>query len=229
MFKSHCEPHSGHLGIEKTYDKIAREYFWPGVNYNVKIWNPVRCLSVVAADITGPFPPSRQGFRYILVFQDYVTRWIEVKPRSADGKAIARAFEDLVLFRWETPNYFLSDYGTEFINKVLAKTFETYGVKQITTPPYHPQANLVERSNRSLKIRSFVRADHCDWDVHLFEFRHAINTAVQASTKISPAFLNYGRHPYPVKSLRRQLEGASIIIRSDPAIWSDRVRRLDVL
>ena len=91
-----------------------------------------RPWAVVAADIMGPFPPSRQRFRYILVFQDCFTQWIEVKPlRSADGKTIACAFEDLVLFRWETPNYYLIDYGTEFINKVLAKTLETYGVKQI--------------------------------------------------------------------------------------------------
>ncbi|CAB0028088.1 unnamed protein product [Trichogramma brassicae] len=33
-----------------------------------------------------------------------------------------------------------------------------------------------------------------------------MNTAVQSSTRVSPAFLNYGRHPRPVKSLRREVE-----------------------
>ena len=186
---------------------------------------------VVAADLM-EFPPSKNRFKYLLVFQDLFTRWIEVQPlRSAEGKAVARAFEELILFRWETPQYVLTDNGTEFINKWLKSTLEEYGVRHVTTPPYHPQANPVERSNRTLKtmIATFVKADHRNWDVHVHEFRHAVNTAVQATTKVSPAFLNYGRHPRPVKSLRRDLEGKELIDRLDPSVWEDRMRRLDAL
>ena len=35
MRDAHCLPSSGHLGIEKTYDRIAREYYWKGVYYDV--------------------------------------------------------------------------------------------------------------------------------------------------------------------------------------------------
>ena len=59
-----------------------------------------------------------------------VTRWVELKPvRRADGKTIAKAFEELILFRWETPEYFLSDNGKEFDNKEVRGMFETYGVE----------------------------------------------------------------------------------------------------
>ena len=78
-------------------------------------------------------------------------------------------------------------------------------------------------------IATFVKSDHRDWDAHIHEFRHALNTAVQSSTKVSPAFLNYGRHPQPVKSLRRETEGPRVIERIEPAVWIDRVRRLDAL
>ena len=161
-----------------------------------------------------------------------VTRWVELKPlRKADGKAVSRAMEELILFRWETPEYLLTDNGREFENKTVNDMLERYGIRQVTTPPYHPQANPVERSNRTLKtmIAAYVESDHRDWDIHLHEFRHAINTAMQASTKVSPAFLNFGRHPRPLRSLRREVEGERLVSSIAPEVWIDRVKRLDAL
>ena len=113
-----------------------------------------------------------------------------------------------MLFRWGTPNYLLMDNSKEFYNKDLGRILEVCGVTRVTTPPYHPQANPVERSNRTLKtmIVTFVKSDHQSWNQHLHELRHAINTASQTSTRVSLAFLNYDRHPSPVKSLRREVE-----------------------
>lgn len=78
-------------------------------------------------------------------------------------------------------------------------------------------------------IAMYVQANHRDWDVHIPEFRHAINTATQKSLQVSPAFLNYGRQPTPVKSLRREVEGPKPVVPTDPAVWKDRVTRLDAL
>ena len=112
----------------------------------------------------------------------------------------------------------MTDNGREFDNQVLRKTLEEYGVKHVTTPPYHPQANPVERSNRTLKtmIAAFVGG-------------HAVNTAIQAMTRVSPAFLNFGRHPRPVKSLRRESENIRPILRVPPELWLDTIKRLDAL
>ena len=35
MYDTHCAPSSGHLGIDKTYDRVAREYYWKGMYYDV--------------------------------------------------------------------------------------------------------------------------------------------------------------------------------------------------
>ena len=73
--------------------------------------------SVVSADIM-EFLANTHGNKYLLVFQDLFTKWVELMPlRTANGNNIARAFEDLILFRWETPNVLLTDNGTEFDNK----------------------------------------------------------------------------------------------------------------
>ena len=73
---------------------------------------------------------------------------------------------------------FLTDNGKEFVNKHLDKILIEYGIKHITTPPYHPQSDPVERTNRTLKtlIATFVDSDHINWAKNLHAFRYAINT-----------------------------------------------------
>ncbi|CAB0043857.1 unnamed protein product [Trichogramma brassicae] len=57
-----------------------------------------------------------------------------------------------------------------------------------------------------------------------------MNTAVQSSTRVSPAFLNYGRHPRPVKSLRREVETPAVEYwEIDETVWLDRISRLDAI
>ncbi|CAB0038284.1 unnamed protein product [Trichogramma brassicae] len=253
--EAHNTPACGHLGVDKTYDRIARDYYWKGFYYDTikfiqecQTCQEYKLVQSGAAGLMGSrlverpwviisadlmeFPPSKRRNKYLIVFQDLFTRWIEVRPvRAADGKTVARALEELIVFRWGAPMYFLSDNGKEFINKLLAEVLERYGIKHVTTAAYNPRANPTERTNRTLKtmIAAFVKNDHRDWDLHAHEFRHAINTAVQATTKVSPAFLNFGYHPTPVKSLRRENEQDFRIDRISPEDWLDRLRRLDAL
>ena len=186
LHDSHCITSAGYLGVDKTYDRVAREYFWPGVYRDVsyfvrtcEICQQYKSLQqgpqglmgkrlverpwcVVAADMI-ELPRRKGQYRYVLVMQDLFTCWLELKPlRKADGKAVARALEELIFFRWETPDYLLTDNGTEFVNQVLAKTLDEYGIQHVTTPPYHPQANPVERSNRTLKtmIATYIDGSH---------------------------------------------------------------------
>ena len=188
--------------------------------------------SVVAADIMGPFPPSRSGYHYILVFQDMFTKWIEVLPLSkANAVSVLQAFENTIIFRWGTPEVLFTDNGTEFVNKLISKAALELGIRHSTTPPYHAQANPVERVNRVLKtmMSSFVESDHRNWDKHLPDFRSAYNTAVHSSTRVSPALLNFGREPRLAKTLRKQEEGSPEIVPLAVEEWEDRIKRLPAL
>ena len=100
------------------------------------------------------------------------------------------------------------DNGSEFDNKRIAEMVKCYRIDLVSTPPYHHRANPTERCNRTLKpmIAMYLQGNHREWDVHVHELRNAINTAVHASTKFTPAFLNFGRHPLPPASLRREVE-----------------------
>lgn len=63
------------------------------------------------------------------------------------------------------------------------------------TIAYHPQTNMTERVNRTLKcmIASYVGDDQKKWDTYLPEFRFALNTAVQETTGLTPVELQVGR------------------------------------
>jgi len=146
---------------------------------------------VIAADIIGPLPRSKSEYQYLLVTQDLFTKWIECKVlQTVTGPKIREALEDLILARWDTPKVLLTDSNTEFINKVLKDFAEGNNITHTTIPPYHPQANPVERVNRVLKtmIIAFIEKDHREWDEHVIDFRFAYNTALHTSLGTSLRF-----------------------------------------
>ena len=105
------------------------------------------------------------------------------------------------------------DNGTEFQNQAIDEFLSERGVHHINTPPYHPQANPVERANRTLKtmIASYLSERHNTWDEKPPDLVFALNTAVQSSIGVGPAILNYGRQPawHPAKAPGGRRSGAA--------------------
>ncbi|KAM8854564.1 uncharacterized protein ACB058_010653 [Synchiropus picturatus] len=54
-----------------------------------------------------------------------------------------------------------------------------------------------ERTNQNVKraLRRYVNESHDHWDIHLPAVVYGINTTSQASTKYTPFFLMFHRHP----------------------------------
>ncbi|XP_011313112.1 uncharacterized protein [Fopius arisanus] len=224
--ESHCSAQAGHPGTDKTYRRLAQSYYWPKMARDVLAF-----VSQLAADIVGPLTRSKAGFCYILVVQDLYTKWIEVCPlRQATGRKIRECLEGVVINRWGTPDILLTDNGTEFVNRELKATAQQAGIQLHTTPPFHPQANPVERVNRVLQtmIRAFLGEDHREWDEHLYEFRFAYNTAHHCSTNMTSAFANFGREPIPARSWKKEV-GSVEATPPLPAEWETRMRRIDTV
>ena len=125
LAEAHNTPKSGHLGVDKTFARVGTYYYWPG-NYRNVCWYVAVCQVcqsqkssqqapeglmteqnledpwiVVASGIMGPKPPSRTGNRYIIVFEDLFTRYVELKAlRKADAKLVLKAFDELIVNCW---------------------------------------------------------------------------------------------------------------------------------
>ncbi|KAI9555943.1 hypothetical protein GHT06_018484 [Daphnia sinensis] len=161
---------AGHLGIQKTIDRILRQYTWPNLDASVKEYvksclicsrrkaiggNRAPLLPLppvegvwerIAMDVVGPVQESAKGYRYILVLSDYASRFI----------------------------------------------------RRIRTTAYHPQTDgLVERFNRTLcdMLACYVADEPEKWDKYLPFVTFAYNTAKQASIKETPFYLFFGREP----------------------------------
>ena len=213
----HQDPLSGHLGRHKTYRRLQHLVYWPKMSWDVRehcytcqLYKPEnkklagklqqtqthRPWEMLGVDLMGPFPKSSNQNVYLLVFVDYFSRWVELFPiRNATAETISRVMVKDILTRWGIPDYILSDQGTQFVSSVFQTVCRTWNVGHKLTSAYHPQTNLTERVNRTLKsmIASYVGDNHKHWDKNLSEFRFAINSAVQESTGVSPAELNLGR------------------------------------
>ena len=96
-------------------------------------------------------PISHQGSQYILVIQDYFTKWpvaIPMKDQTANMivQALVSTFSN-----YGIPSVLHSDQGTNFESTVLKQTCGAFVMHKSRTTPYHPQGDgLVERTNRSL-------------------------------------------------------------------------------
>ena len=69
----------------------------------------VELFDVWGIDFMGPFPPSN-GFQYILLAVDYVSRWVEAIPTSTnDSKVVTKFVQKNIFTRFGAPRAIISD------------------------------------------------------------------------------------------------------------------------
>ena len=81
---------------------------------------------------------------------------------------------------------------------MIKELYKIAGVKKVHTTPYHPQGNgQCERFNSTLcnMLGTLSEEEKSDWKSHLGCMTHAYNCTKHASTKYSPYYLMFGRHP----------------------------------
>ena len=156
------------------------------------------------------------GNCYVIVFLDYLTKWVEAFPVS-DQKAetIARLLVENIVCRHGVPEELLSDRGPNFLSEIIQEICKLLGVRKINTSGYHPQCDgLVEKFNSTLigMIAKSAESRACDWDRHLPYLLFSYRVSVQDSTKESPFFLIYGRDPrLPTESALSQPRTAYMV------------------
>lgn len=256
---AHDPPVAGHLGVDKTYARVSREFYWPGCYKDVGDYvrrcpicqavkpsqkGPAGLMGrkiieapwqIVSSDIMGPLPLTSDHFQYIIVFQCLLTKWVELKAlRRANAQSVCSSFLSRVVYRFGCPRVLLTDNGTEYSNHEVDSLLDELGVHHFSSPPYHPQSNPTERVNRVIKqmIISYVDQEHKSWKDHLPELQYAINSAKHDSTKFSPVLLTLGYEYPPLHGLRPDLgpsPDVDNITTGSAGLWQQRMLRLSGL
>ena len=136
-------------------------------------------------------PPSTCNNKYLLVIQDYFTKWADAIPMP-DQTAVRIVRELTKVFPvMGLPQVLHSDQGASFKSTILKQTLQAYGITKSRTTAYHPQGDgMVERFNRSLLqlLRTYTQKE-ADWELHLPLAMYSCTS----TTGVSPFEMMFGR------------------------------------
>ena len=211
---------NGHMGIDKTFESIKRKYYFPNLYQRLTSYvnacvtcqtralkkqrpplqemeQPPYPFAKLSMDISGPYPTSLSGNRYILSVVDHYTGWPEAFAiPDTSAQSVAHILVDEVVPRFGCPCEVITDNGTENENQVTKEVFSKLNIHHVTTSFYHPQSNAkVERFHRTLHdvLSKLLKDDSTVWDLYLNQALAAIRFNHNDSSKFSPFFLMYNR------------------------------------
>ncbi|RDY07271.1 pol, partial [Mucuna pruriens] len=98
-------------------------------------------FDVWGIDFMGPFLVSN-GYSYILLAIDYVSRWVEaIATKTNDAKVVVDFLKSNIFCRFGVPKELISDQGSHFCNRAMSSLLHQYGVVHRIATAYHPQTN----------------------------------------------------------------------------------------
>ncbi|CAJ1076939.1 uncharacterized protein LOC118558122 [Xyrichtys novacula] len=190
---AHDSSLAGHLGVKKTYHRVLRNFFWPGLKTDVAKYcrschtcqvvgkpnqpippaplHPIPVLGEpferVLIDCVGPLPKTKSGHQYILTVMCAATRYPEAIPlRSLRTKPVVKALTKF-FSTFGLPKTIQTDQGTNFMSKLFTQVMKELKVKHVTSSPYHPESQgALERFHQTLKsmMRKYCLESNREWD-----------------------------------------------------------------
>ena len=218
LLLAHDNPLAGHLGVNKTYDRVLRCFFWPGLKRDVRQHcktchvcqvagrpnqvipsYPLYPIPVVGepfervlVDCVGPFPRTKSGNKFLLTIMCSATRFPEAIPmRKITAPAVVKA---LVRFFsiFGLPKVLQTDQGSNFMSRIFAQVLKQLNIAHCHSSAYHPESQgAIERFHQTLKsmLRKYCLEFDKDWDEGVHLLLFAAREVVQESLGFSPAEL----------------------------------------
>ncbi|GFU82592.1 hypothetical protein TNCV_685681 [Trichonephila clavipes] len=191
----HDAPTAGHLGFAKTYDRIRKRFYWPGMYRNV-VRYVMHCRECqrrksVPQRPPGrlvPIPPAIAPFHRIGI--DLLGRF------QTEVDEIAKFLLEEIVLRHGAPRVIITDRGAVFRSRLVSSLVDLCNIDHRFTTVYHPQTNgLTERFNKTLAdmLSMYVDVEQKNWDEILPFVTFAYNTAKQETTGFTPFYLLHGR------------------------------------
>ncbi|RDX98280.1 gag-pol, partial [Mucuna pruriens] len=114
----------------------------------------------------GPFPISN-GYLYILLAVDYVSRWVEaIAIKTNDAKVVVDFLKSNIFCWFGVPKALISDQRSHFYNRAMSSLLYKYEVVYGIATAYHPQTNNQAKVfNREIKktLQKMTNPSRKDW------------------------------------------------------------------
>ncbi|RDX87586.1 Tf2-6, partial [Mucuna pruriens] len=178
LYLFHSASGGGHYGSTRTAQKVLDyEFYWPTIFRDAYQFVSIseQCQRVGIAisrrhempqqpilfcevfdiwgiDFMGPFPVSN-GYSYILLIVDYVSRWVEVvATKTNDAKVVVDFLKSNIFSMFCVHKVLINDQRSNFYNRAMSSLLKKYGVVQKIATAYHPQTNgQAKVFNRKIK------------------------------------------------------------------------------
>lgn len=214
----------GHSGIQATYQRAKKLYYWPGMKLAVEVF--VRQCSVCQqakhtntkpAGMLQPLPPPKgawqditmdfidglpmsDGANVILVVVDRLTKYAHFLPlrHPYTAKSVAKVYVDNVVKLHGIPLSIISDRDKVFTSAFWKAVIAAVGTKLHYSTAYHPQTDgQTERVNQCLEqyLRCAVHDEPKHWRRCLSMAEFWYNTSYHTALGCSPFKALYRTEP----------------------------------
>lgn len=144
--------------------------------------------------------------------QDDFTKYILfIGIKDCTAMTIAKALIDNWILYFGIPKILLSDNGSNLCGEIMTNVANYFNIKRITTSIAHPQSNGgVERAHS--RLAEFIRATDCEleqgieWELRMKMASHCNNTTVHSTTRYTPFYLMFGRHPRLITAVGEEVD-----------------------
>lgn len=210
-----CHDDAGHLGIEKTLERIRRNYWFASMRrFVTKYVNA--CLNcayykhtagkrqcklniiekkpvpfhTVHIDHVGPFETSRKRNKFLFVLVDAFTKFTIIEPVKSQKACYVIKILTNLIYLFGVPCRIVSDRGTAFTSQAFHMFCDTYGIKHVLNAVATPRANgQCERYNKTITqalATTTAGRDSQDWDTAIKQVQSALNTTFNKGINTTP-------------------------------------------
>lgn len=222
----HSSAVGGHSGVQASYQRIKRLFFWSGMKHDVE--NFVKQCQVCQQakhehckypGLLQPLPvpenswqdlsmdfieglPKSDSFSVILVVVDRLTKYAHFYPlkHPFSAQSVAQVFFDNVVKLHGVPRTIISDRDKVFTANFWQALFSLLGTKLQMSSAYHPQTDgQTERVNQCLEmfLRCAVHDAPKQWHKWLSSAELWYNSTYHTALKCTPFKALYGVDPHP--------------------------------